>query len=318
MYDAHQGLGYLLFETADHHNDLVDTERLGTLLQQGRVPLMVLSACQSAMQQESNPYASVAARLIRAGVGSVLAMNYSVLVVAAHKFVAAFYAGLAGGLTVGQAVDEGRYALYQDVDRHTLTRRNAQGELVEETVRLTDWFLPALYQQNNDPALFAAPPTPTAVPRLIIPTRQTFPQLVRLLQTLFSKDELRQFCFELGLQYDDLPGEGNAAKALSLVELAERQDALPVIVELGCRHRPQADWDAALIPSAAAAALSPHIPSPTPPPTLPCRPRRFMASTAVPASCWFWNAPLLPCPSSSCRVLVGWARRRWPPKRGAG
>jgi hypothetical protein len=28
---------------------------------------------------------------------------------------------------VGGAVDEGRFALYQDLDRHTLTRRNAQG-----------------------------------------------------------------------------------------------------------------------------------------------------------------------------------------------
>ena len=206
------------------------------------------------MQKESNPYASVAARLIRAGVGSVLAMNYSVLVVAAHKFVGAFYTALAEGLTVGQAVDEGRFALLQEVDRHTLTRRGADGNLVEETVRLTDWFLPALYQQNDDPAIFAvdsqvSPP----VPQLIIPTRQTYPQIVRLLQTLFNKDELRQFCFDLGIQYDDLPGDGNAAKALSLVELAERQNALSAVVDLARRQRPQASWDAALTPSAAAA-----------------------------------------------------------------
>lgn len=259
VYDAKQGLGYLLFETEDHKNDRVDAEQLGTLLQQARTPLMVLSACQSAMQQETNPYASVAARLIRAGVGSVLAMNYSVLVVAAHKFVAAFYAGLADGLTVGQAVDEGRFLLYEERERHTLTRRSEQGELVEETVRLTDWFLPALYQQSSDPALFAATvPGTSAVPgTLIIPTRQTYPQVVRLLQTLFNKDDLRQFCFELGVQYDDLPGEGNAAKALSLVELAERENRLDAVVALGRRQRPQADWDAALTPSAAAAALAP-------------------------------------------------------------
>ncbi len=134
----------------------MDANRLGTLLQQARVPLMVLSACQSAKQEKTNPYASVAARLIQAGVGSVLAMNYSVLVVAAHKFVSAFYAALAAGLTVGQAVDEGRFALLQDVDRHTLTRRDADDNLIEETVRLQDWFLPALYQQNDDPAIFAA------------------------------------------------------------------------------------------------------------------------------------------------------------------
>ncbi|MDQ2996972.1 MAG: CHAT domain-containing protein, partial [Chloroflexota bacterium] len=81
VYDADMGLGYLLFENDKHASDRVDANRLGTLLNQCGVPLMVLNACQSAAQQESNPYASVAARLIRAGIGSVLAMNYSVLVV---------------------------------------------------------------------------------------------------------------------------------------------------------------------------------------------------------------------------------------------
>ncbi|HEX9370077.1 MAG TPA: CHAT domain-containing protein, partial [Roseiflexaceae bacterium] len=154
VYDASLGLGYLLFEDDQHKSDGVDANRLGTLLNQCGVPLMVLNACQSAAQEEANPYASVAARLIRAGVGSVLAMNYSVLVVAARKFVEAFYGGLADGLAVGRAVDEGRYALLSDEQRHTLTRQNAEGELVEETIRLRDWFLPALYQQAADPVVF--------------------------------------------------------------------------------------------------------------------------------------------------------------------
>ena len=85
VYDASLGLGYLLFEKDDHTGDRVDATRLGTLLNRCGVPLMVLNACQSASQEEANPYASVAARLIRAGVGSVLAMNYSVLVDAARS-----------------------------------------------------------------------------------------------------------------------------------------------------------------------------------------------------------------------------------------
>ncbi len=154
VYDADLGLGYLLFEKGNHQRDRVDANRLGTLLNHCGVPLMVLNACQSAAQEEANPYASVAARLIRAGVGSVLAMNYSVLVAAARKFVEAFYGGLAGGLSVGRAVDEGRYALYADVERHTVTRPNKKGDMVELTIRLIDWFLPALYQQSTDPVVF--------------------------------------------------------------------------------------------------------------------------------------------------------------------
>lgn len=171
VYDARLGLGYLLFENDTHHQDLVDANRLGTLLSDCKVPLMVLSACQSAMQKETNPYASVAARLIRSGVGSVLAMNYSVLVAATQKFVAAFYAGLASAKTIGQAVEEGRVALHADEDRHTFTRRNEDGELVEETVRLRDWFLPALYQQASDPVVFApqSQPAVTAAPKTMPP-----------------------------------------------------------------------------------------------------------------------------------------------------
>ncbi|MCP4514843.1 MAG: CHAT domain-containing protein, partial [Delftia sp.] len=148
VYDARLGLGYLLFEDDEHKSDRVDADRLGTLLYDCSVPLMALNACQSAKQKEANPYASVASRLIRAGVGSVLAMNYSVLVVAARKFVRAFYGSLADGLSVGQAVDKGRRRLLADDKRHTLTRRNAEGKLVQQTIHLRDWFLPALYQQS--------------------------------------------------------------------------------------------------------------------------------------------------------------------------
>ncbi|TKJ36587.1 hypothetical protein CEE37_15010 [candidate division LCP-89 bacterium B3_LCP] len=154
VYNVGKGLGYLLFEDDEHKKDLIDASQLGTLLTNCGVPLMVLSACQSAKQEEANPYASVAARLIRAGVGSVLAMNYSVLVTAATKFVEAFYGSLVKGLSVGQSVDEGRYALHSDERRYTITRHTEDGDLVEETVKLRDWHLPALYQQATDPVVF--------------------------------------------------------------------------------------------------------------------------------------------------------------------
>lgn len=155
VYDSVMGLGYLLFENDAYQGDRVDADRLGTLLNRCGVPLMVLSACQSATQKEYNPYASVAARLIRAGVGSVLAMSYSVLVVAAQKFVNAFYGALAEGRTVGQAVDEGRFELLADEERHTLVRHDEKGKKFDEILHLRDWFLPALYQQNQDPVIFS-------------------------------------------------------------------------------------------------------------------------------------------------------------------
>ena len=161
VYDPSLGLGFLIFENDQYQSDYVDANRLGTLVNRSGVPLMVLNACQSSSQQGTNPYASIAARLIRAGVGSVLAMNYSVLVVAAHKFVEGFYGALADGLTVGQAVDEGRFALLADEQRHTITRHNIKGEIIEDTIRLRDWFLPALYQQAVDPIVFSPDLSPS-------------------------------------------------------------------------------------------------------------------------------------------------------------
>ncbi len=178
VYDQTQSLGYLLFEDDNHQADLVNAKRLGNLLTQCGVPLMVLNACQSARQDvqesdnEDNPFASVAARLIRSGVSSVLAMNYSVLVVAAQKFVEAFYGGLASGMTVGRAVDRARMALLADPARHTLPRRSENGQIVDETIQLRDWFLPALYQQAADPVVFpqeseGTATLPRAIPRAL-------------------------------------------------------------------------------------------------------------------------------------------------------
>ncbi|MBI4279204.1 MAG: tetratricopeptide repeat protein [Armatimonadetes bacterium] len=146
-----RGLGYLAFEDAEGKLDLVDADRLGNLLAAARIPLMVLDACQSAHADVRDPFSSVAPRLIQAGVGSVVAMQYSVLVETTRRFFGAFYEALARGRTVGQAVDEGRRVLLANTKRFTLYHLE-EGEVA---FHLRDWFLPALYQQTEDPAPFA-------------------------------------------------------------------------------------------------------------------------------------------------------------------
>ncbi len=170
LYAQQTGLGYLLFEDQQGRLDRVDARRLGTLLARAAVPLMVLDACQSAHADAPDPYSGVAQRLIRAGVGSVVAMQYSVLVPTSKQFFAAFYQALAQGGTVGQAMDEGRYDLLAETFRFMLHRPDGS----DKPFHLQDWFLPALYQWRDDPAPFAgaeaadgaaaprepAPPTP--------------------------------------------------------------------------------------------------------------------------------------------------------------
>jgi tetratricopeptide (TPR) repeat protein len=160
VYESSIGLGFLLFEDDEHKKDHVDAERLGTLLNECGIPLVVLNACQSAQPDERNPFGSVAARLIESGIGGVVAMNYSVLVEAAKRLAGSFYGGLAEGHSVGAALDEARYDLLADTKRHT----RYHPERGEETIHLQDWFLPALYQQAEDLTPFPTSPTPQPPP----------------------------------------------------------------------------------------------------------------------------------------------------------
>ena len=143
VYDPGVGLGFLLFEDPEQQKDGVDAERLGTLLNESGIPLVVLNACQSAQPDERNPFGSVAARLIESGVGGVVAMNYSVLVETAKRLAGSFYGKLAAGESVGAALDSARFDLLADTRR----LKRYHPEHGEETIHLQDWFLPALYQQ---------------------------------------------------------------------------------------------------------------------------------------------------------------------------
>jgi hypothetical protein len=110
------------------------------------VPLIFLEACQTA-QATADPMASVAARLLEGGVGSVVAMSHSVLVETARRFVEAFYrTDWRRGQRVGDAMLAGQEALYGDPYRFKIM---GAGNL-----ELQDWFVPVLYQDAADPQLF--------------------------------------------------------------------------------------------------------------------------------------------------------------------
>jgi tetratricopeptide (TPR) repeat protein len=157
VYDSRVGLGGLCFEDpSDRHkltgrlHETVFTDRLGPLFTGYRIPLVFLGACQSA--QAGGGGESVATELLQRGVASVVAMSHSVLVETARRFVAAFYGELARGQRVGQAMLAGQRALHSDPNRG---ERYGIGELT-----LADWFVPVLYQEENDPQLFTAIPSP--------------------------------------------------------------------------------------------------------------------------------------------------------------
>jgi tetratricopeptide (TPR) repeat protein len=157
VYDRRVGLGGLCFEDpSDSHkltgrrHQTVYTNQLGPLLNNYRIPLVLLEACQSAKAEAGAEL--VASELLQRGVASVVAMSHSVLVETARRFVAAFYGELAKGQRVGQAMLAGQRALHSDPSRG---QRYGIGELT-----LADWFVPVLYQEKDDPQLFTATPAP--------------------------------------------------------------------------------------------------------------------------------------------------------------
>jgi len=63
-------------------------------------------------------------------------------------------------------------------------------------------------------------------------------RLHRILKTRLVLEEFRTLCFHLGVNYDDLGGEGLGGKARQLVLLLQKRDALPLLVEWLRRERP--------------------------------------------------------------------------------
>ncbi len=156
-FDAETNENYLHFENEVHQSDRVDAKSLGALLNENNVQLAILNHFPGSTQEKINPYASFASALIQAGTGSVLVMNYSLMATATKIFSEKFYTGLASGSTVGEAVEQGRQALFSEARRSILARRNEKGETIEHVINVSDWFLPTLYQQTADPALFSEP-----------------------------------------------------------------------------------------------------------------------------------------------------------------
>ncbi len=154
-FDAKVNTGSLLFENQEGKKDLISAETLGDMLNRQRVALIVLSACQSAAVGGEEAMGCVAARLTHAGIPTVLAMTYSVLVTTTRQLFAKFYENLLQGKGTGEALDNARRDLYLHQGRGE--RRRGEGWM---TLRLQDWFLPALYQAGKDTALLSVAPHP--------------------------------------------------------------------------------------------------------------------------------------------------------------
>ena len=90
------------------------------------------------------------------------------------------------------------------------------------------------------------------------PKRPAPKHLAALRQSLvdyFSDEELRSLCFDLGIDYENLPAQAKAGKARELVVELERAGRVSELVEICSRLRPSVSWGN--IPEAAPKAFHP-------------------------------------------------------------
>ena len=139
--------GRLIFETEHGKPDSVPADKLGALLREHRIPVMVLNACQSAMvdARAEDAFASVAASLLRAGIRSVVAMAYSLYVSGAEEFLPAFYRRVFETGNLAEGMRAGRQAMLAQAGRVC-----ARGRFP-----LEDWLVPVVYQQEPPDLSFA-------------------------------------------------------------------------------------------------------------------------------------------------------------------
>jgi len=186
-------LGALCFEQADDRaehgevqTDYVRADRFGKILTAHRVPLVILEACRSGQIGTVAMFRTVAPRLIKAGVGSVISMSHAVHIEAAQLFLESFYRDMVTGASVGQAVEQGRAVLIKRPARWLELGPGAK------TVELQDWFLPNLYQRGHDqPILPPAPPPPDKFDVFLSHNSADKPRIERLALLLKNRHGLR-------------------------------------------------------------------------------------------------------------------------------
>jgi hypothetical protein len=69
--------------------------------------------------------------------------------------------------------------------------------------------------------------------------------LRELLNQQFDTNELRQLCFDLSIEYENLPGETRATKAQALIEHCLRHQLLPELLQRCTQLRPKTSWPSA-------------------------------------------------------------------------
>jgi hypothetical protein len=136
-YDEQAGDGVLILEDDRGRGRPVTGSYLGQLMaDEQTLQLAVLNACEGARTGSQDPFAGVAASLVKSEIPSVIAMQFEITDDAAILFAGGFYSALARGAPVDAALAAARKAIwanYNDIEWGTpvLFMRVPDGKIFE-------------------------------------------------------------------------------------------------------------------------------------------------------------------------------------------
>ncbi|MGV3756396.1 MAG: DUF7379 domain-containing protein [Verrucomicrobiota bacterium] len=134
-FDEATGVGTLLFEDGVGRAKTLGAGDFLNIVRGRGVKIVFLNACETGRGERANYNRGVAMELARDGIPAVVANQYSVIDRSASLFSLNFYACLAAGLSIGDAMREARITLHYD------------------GVEPMDWAVPVLIANNPDARL---------------------------------------------------------------------------------------------------------------------------------------------------------------------
>lgn len=128
------GEGFIVLEDGSSGEVLLSAGQLALQLRRAGVRVAVFGACHSGRRDDVNAWSSIAAALLKAELGAVVAMQYFIGDNSTIAFVDKFYHALVSGLSIDEAVTHGRIAVTQ--------------------INTCDWGVPVLYLRASDGIIF--------------------------------------------------------------------------------------------------------------------------------------------------------------------
>lgn len=191
----------------------------------GHTPkIVILQACETGKQSETNAFSSVASHLIQQGVPVVIAMQYEVSNQTATSFVTEFYSRIIKGHSVEVAVQKARFKL-----------------AIDYGYKQKDFAIPVLYMNALDGYLFSNQSSTPPKPPSIIWNDQKKQHLIKILQEVFTEEEIKTICMNhqtqlKGNPFAAIPGDTVNARFIYLVDYLIRRGLIDDFLNILCQQ----------------------------------------------------------------------------------